>query len=110
MNSNSAVNINNESKCLYKANKYHYKIQKKLLQMKQAAGASWVCPAGYEKYLSQSGGSSLAEKSSNDAKFLHKAKKYHHKIQQKLLQMKQAVGTSWICPTGYEQFLEAFKV
>jgi len=80
------------------------------MQMKQAAGPSWVCPAGYEKYLSQSGGSVLAQNSSSDdAKWLHKAKKYHHKIQQKLLSMKQAAGASWICPAGYEKYLGAFQ-
>lgn len=38
----------------YKAKKYHYKCQFKLLALKRAAestGQSWNCPSGFEKYL-----------------------------------------------------------
>jgi hypothetical protein len=38
----------------YKAKKYHYKCQAKLLDMKrqaQSRGQMWACPSGFEKYL-----------------------------------------------------------
>ena len=45
----------NEALYKHKAKKYHYKCQLKLKEMEQNAkskGKLWVCPAGFEKYLS----------------------------------------------------------
>ena len=43
----------------------------------------------------------------NDEYYLYKAKKYHHKIKQKLLEMKK---NGKQLPSGYEQYLNDFKM
>lgn len=51
-----ATRGDNEELYKHKAKKYHYKCQAKLTEMRREAerknpGQSWVCPAGFEKYL-----------------------------------------------------------
>lgn len=40
----------------------------------------------------------------------YKTKKYHHKCQQKLLEMKQNSGKDWMCPIRYEKYMQTFDV
>lgn len=45
--------------------------------------------------------------------YKHKAKKYHYKCQNKLMEMKKAsdlknMEKSWVCPSGFEKYLKPF--
>jgi hypothetical protein len=123
-----SLDENPEEYYKYKAEKYHYKCQKKLKEM-MAQGKT--CPAGYEIYLQPfspnmkggnypeednnknkkggcpSSGSSYPSLDENqEAYYKHKAEKYHYKCQKKLKDM-MAQGKA--CPTGYEVYLQPFQ-
>jgi uncharacterized protein YukJ len=62
----------------------------------------------------QGGSFSNASKDGDEELYKYKAKKYHHKIQSKLGELKhsfeqQNPGKSWVCPSGYDKYLQPFQ-